>query len=84
MLKMDKHVHILQVERGATEPVLTEPSEVVMNHNDLGANFSVAPNASFQKRKPWGMTWDEVTEEDIQDPIVKFSFTFLCDDDPLD
>ena len=79
MLKVDAHVHILPVDPRAKEPVLMQPNDVPLNHTDLGANISVPGHASFQKRKPCDMEWQDVTDGDLEDPIVKFSYSFSCD-----
>ena len=81
-LKVDPHVHILPAEAGATEPVLMQPNEISINHTEMGANISVPGNASFQKRKPYNMEWADVTEDDMEDPVVKFSYSFSCDVHP--
>ena len=82
--KVDKYFAIVPLDERAEEPTLVEPTEVPLNHTDLGANISFAPNVSFEKRKPWGKSKEDLEEEDYIDPEVYFSFVFSCDKDPED
>ena len=82
--KVDKHFAIMPLDAGEEEPILVEPTSVPLNHTDLGANISFPPNVSFEKRKPWGKSREDLEEDDYLDPEVYFSFVFSCDKDPED
>lgn len=82
--KVDKHFAIVPLDAGEEEPILVEPTGVPLNHTDLGANISFPPNVSFEKRKPWGKSKEDLEEEDYVDPEVYFSFVFSCDKEPDD
>jgi len=81
---VDKHFTIMPLDAGEEEPRLVEHTAVPLNHADLGANISFAPNVSFEKRKPWGKNRGELEESDYLDPEIYFSFVFSCDKDPED
>ena len=82
--KVDKYFAIMPLDEKEEGPILVEPTEVPLNHTDLGANISFAPNVSFEKRKPWGKSKEDLGEDDYIDPEVYFSFVFSCDKDPED
>ena len=82
--KVDWHIHILPVDPDAKEPVLMEPNDISLNHTEMGANIVVPGNTLFQRRKPCDMDWEDATEEDMEDPVVKFLLSFSCDTHPGD
>ncbi len=79
---MDKHFLIMPLDEREEEPILTAPTEIPLNHTNLGANISFPPNVSFEKRKPWRKSKEELKEKDYLDPEVNFRFVFLCDKEP--
>ena len=42
----------------------------------------ISERSSFEKQKPWGRGAEDVNEEDMQNPVVDFSFVFSCNKDP--
>ena len=81
-MKVDEDFELLPVMEGDTEPRITTPNEVPLNHMDLQANIKLPHNASFEPRQPWGKKADEVEAGEMLPPKVNFRFSFACDADP--
>ncbi len=73
---------IMPLDEREKEPILTSPSEIPLNHTDLGANISFPPNVSFEMRKPWGKSREDLQEEDYLPPEINFSYIFSCNKPP--
>ena len=80
--KVDPNLIILPVNGVDEEPIISMPDQAPLNQTDLQANVKLPCNASFEKCKPWGKKWEEVDEEDMQDPEVKFGLTIASDIHP--
>jgi hypothetical protein len=80
--KVDEHFEIAMANEGKEGYSITQPHEVPLNHTDLGAYVKLPDNASFEKRRPWGMSAQDATEEDLVDPEVNFSLVISCDEEP--
>ena len=79
--KVDPHFVMVPIKEGVETPVITTPSEIPLNYTDLGLNVRLSKNANFQKKRPWGAE-GEVSEEDMVDPEVYFTFVISCDVEP--
>ena len=80
--KVDAYFEIAPATEEKQEHSINQPHEVPLNHTDLGAYVKLPDNASFEKRRPWGMRAEDATEEDFVDPEVYFSLVISCDEDP--
>ncbi len=76
--KVDEDFSIQPLEEGDEGLIFYEPSNVPLNHTDLQANIMISERSSFKKQKPWGKGAEEVDKDEMQNPIVDFSFVFSC------
>ena len=80
--KVDADFSVQPLEENDDGLVYYDPTDVPLNHTDLQANIMISERSSFEKQKPWGKGAEEVDDEDMQNPVVDFSFVFSCNKEP--
>ena len=57
--KVVEHFSLLPIKEGGKSLPVEEANEIPVNYTDLGGIISMAPNVSFEKKKPWGIPAEE-------------------------
>ena len=85
-MKVDDKLVIEPVAEGKGRKI-TRPEDISFNHTDLGMNMRVQGGGNaFAMKKPWKKNFDDADDdnEELINPVVKFTIAFSSDESPED